>query len=383
MITVVIKHNGNAVINFPCRESELSNKLNSIGAYGEQNAPHFYIEEVKEPEILAKLKGQYVNLDELNYFAKIIAGFCKRELCQLYAAIEIKDSWDVKDLINLTFNLPHYTLIQDVSNMEAVGKAYILAVTGYLPLPTTENEKQMAEKGKAILSSHKYIATNYGLVYEDEGIALQDVYDGEVFPDFRNYRGKALLSAKIEYNGRTEILYLPEEEQAMKKLLARLGAETFSECAIGLVDVALKSGDWMQRVQNVMNCKEIFEANRLLEALQKVKNELDKLSAVANYTNADSADKIITLADKLNWFVYIENIKGNFALGKYYTENFIEFDLNRYLEDYFDYDKFGEYLKNAMYGVFVEGCFIGLKSGHTLADVFSEVESDNMTMGGI
>lgn len=50
MITVKISNDGESThVRFPCRETELEGKLEEIGAYGKQNAPHFYIEDVTEP----------------------------------------------------------------------------------------------------------------------------------------------------------------------------------------------------------------------------------------------------------------------------------------------------------------------------------------------
>lgn len=113
MITVKISNDGESThVSFPCGETELSKKLEKIGAYGGQNAPRFYIEDVTEPMELADLKGRNINLDELNYFAKRLDGFVTKEKRQFYAAMKSEHSWDMKGLINLTFNLAHYMLIQ-------------------------------------------------------------------------------------------------------------------------------------------------------------------------------------------------------------------------------------------------------------------------------
>ncbi len=50
--------------------------------------------------------------------------FDTQEIKQFFAAIYHCKFSQVKDLINLTFNLSRYTLIQDLSSMEAVGRVH-------------------------------------------------------------------------------------------------------------------------------------------------------------------------------------------------------------------------------------------------------------------
>ena len=51
MIHVNISNRGKEDrIRFPCTEGELSRKLEEIGAYGAQEAPHFYIEKGNRPQ---------------------------------------------------------------------------------------------------------------------------------------------------------------------------------------------------------------------------------------------------------------------------------------------------------------------------------------------
>lgn len=383
MITVKISNDGESThVSFPCRETELSKKLEEIGAYGGQNAPHFYIEDVTEPMELADLKGRNINLDELNYFAKRLDGFVTKEKRQFYAAMKSEHSWDMKGLINLTFNLAHYTLIQDVSSMEAVGRIHLLNVNKGLSPEELEKKEWMAKEGKALLSSGRGIATDFGLVFKNETVPFQEIYDGEVFPDY-DYSGTAMVCAEVDYKGFRETLYLPDDELALNKSLARLGAETFEECAIGLDRVCLGSEDWMQRVQDVINSEGIYEANHMLKAMQKVESQLDKLEAVVNYADVDGSAQVIALSENLNEFVYVKGAEDHADIGRYWTEHYAEYELNETLEDYFDYGAFGDDLVYDRCGTFVSGGYICMAGNRELADILGDKEDENMTMGGI
>ncbi|MBE6949869.1 MAG: hypothetical protein E7451_00840 [Ruminococcaceae bacterium] len=113
MITVTVRWGDNyADIKFPCTDSELQSKLEQL----HPAAPHsdsIFILSVQEPTALSVLEDQFLDLDELNYLVKRYERF-----------------HEPRDLINLTFNLPCYTVIQNLSRMEAVGKAHYLTIHG-------------------------------------------------------------------------------------------------------------------------------------------------------------------------------------------------------------------------------------------------------------
>ena len=88
-----------------------------------------YTSAITEPKELSFLKDRLINLDELNYLAKRMDSFFGDEETQFFEAIKLEHFTDMKDLINLTFNLDKYTLIKDVSDNEGVYKANSLAQT--------------------------------------------------------------------------------------------------------------------------------------------------------------------------------------------------------------------------------------------------------------
>ena len=72
------------------------------------------------------LKDSYVNLDELNYLGKRMESFDSLEYDQFLIGISKLEKTGIKDLINLTFNLDHFTLCQDVSSHGKIGREYCL-----------------------------------------------------------------------------------------------------------------------------------------------------------------------------------------------------------------------------------------------------------------
>ena len=123
-----------------------------------------FIEKVVFPNDLWRINNQCINLDDLDYLAHRLESLEQNELNKFYAIIGHEQTSDIVTMINLTFNLHTYTLIQDVSSMESIGMTHILTI----------NRKEMicceldvAEIGKKLLSEHKAIPTIYGLLFKN------------------------------------------------------------------------------------------------------------------------------------------------------------------------------------------------------------------------
>lgn len=128
MIKIRIKNADHEIdIRFPISESELFAKLGEIHAVeGRDAAQSALVTEVYWPEEFSMLKDRFANLDELNYLGKRMESFDTLEYDQFLIGISKLDSKDVKDLINLTFNLNHFTLCQDVSSYGKIGREYVI-----------------------------------------------------------------------------------------------------------------------------------------------------------------------------------------------------------------------------------------------------------------
>lgn len=100
-------------IQFPISENAMYAKLAEIHAAEAADKPHSVsVVEVDWPEEFRFLSGSMVNLDEMNYLGKRMESFDSLEYDQFLVGITKLDtpSPTVKDLINLTFNLDHFTL---------------------------------------------------------------------------------------------------------------------------------------------------------------------------------------------------------------------------------------------------------------------------------
>ena len=384
MIKIRIRNAGHEIdVRFPISESELFAKLAEIHAVeGRNTAQSVYVSEVYWPEEFSALKNWYVNLDELNYLARRMESFDTLEYDQFLIGITKLDSREVKDLINLTFNLNRFTLCQDVSSYGKIGRAYVLNTEGSVPA-YDEDDPKYAAIGKELIDRGLAQITAKGLLIYNPFEKLTEVYDGQTFPEY--YYESPLASAEVGYNDRTELILLPGEELAIKKALARLGAPSDQDCEIKF---SLQNGDgnaWEERIEGIIRSEGLYAANKMLHSLDTGDMDWDKLTAAVELADVKSAANIAAVAEDLEEFGFLSDAKDESDIGHFLVDNVDEYGMNIEMEDYFDFSGFGEHFAEEHDGQFVNGGFVYFDSDRTLDEFLEELESEDegMDMGGM
>ena len=384
MIKIRIRNAGHEIdVRFPISESELFAKLAEIHAVeGRNTAQSVYVSEVYWPEEFSALKNWYVNLDELNYLARRMESFDTLEYDQFLIGITKLDSKEVKDLINLTFNLNRFTLCQDVSSYGKIGRAYVLNTEGSVPA-YDEDDPKYAAIGKELIDRGLAQITAKGLLIYNPFEKLTEVYDGQTCPEY--YYESTLASAEVGYNDRTELILLPGEELAIKKALARLGAPSDQDCEIKF---SLQNGDgnaWEERIEGIIRSEGLYAANKMLHSLDTGDMDWDKLTAAVELADVKSAANIAAVAEDLEEFGFLSDAKDESDIGHFLVDNVDEYGMNIEMEDYFDFSGFGEHFAEEHDGQFVNGGFVYFDSDRTLDEFLEELESEDegMDMGGM
>ncbi len=366
-------------IRFPISESDLYKKLAEIHAIDSSDKQQpVTVTGIYRPEEFSALEGQQVDLDEMNYLAKRMDSFDDREMDQFLIGISMQDEPSLKNFINLTFNLDHFTLVQDISNYGKIGRAYVMNTEGAVPA-NDEDDPKYAALGKRLIDRGLARITAKGLLIYDPFDKLTEVYNGRTFPEYAYT--STLASAEVSYNGHTELLLLPDEELAIKKAIARLGAPSDRDCTFSFYFNYIKNDAWEKRMDGIIRNEGIYEANTLLRALDADNMDLDKLTAAAEYADVDSTKDLIALAEHIGDFVFIKDAEDYETVGRYFAETDPKYDLNLELEDFFDFNGFGEYLAEANSGEFISSGFVCMKDGVELSEILDSDES--MTMGGM
>lgn len=384
MIKIRIRYADNEIdIRFPISENLLYAKLAEIHAIDGKDAPtSAFVTEIYWPEEFSMLADRFVNLDEMNYLAKRMESFDVLEMDQFLIAISKTESHTEKDLINLTFNLDRFTLVQDISNMGKIGRAYVLNTEGAVPA-YDEDDPKYAAIGKDLVDRGLAQITERGLLIYNPFDELREIYDGHAFPEYYD-RADYLVSVAISYNNRSETLLLPDEYLAIKKAVSRLGAPSAEDCT---VDIAFHNveDDWTDRIQSIINTEGIYEANNLLQSLNTVDMDFSKLTAVMEFAGVEKASNIAVLAEHIDDFGFIFDVDSMGEVGHYFVDNIDEYSLNEEMEDFFDFFEFGNYMAEEKEGKFISNGFVYYDGDGQLEELLGRLESEDneMNMGGM
>jgi hypothetical protein len=384
MIKIRIKNSDHEIdVHFPISESELFAKLSEIHAIEGNDPPQrAFVTEVYWPEEMGFLRNHLANLDELNYLGKRMESFDTLEYDQFLIGITMLEKPTEKDLINLTFNLDHFTLCQDVSSYGKIGREYVINTQGSVPAHD-EDDPKYAAIGKDLIDRGLAHLTPRGLLIYDPFDKLEEVYDGQTFPEY--YYENTLASAEVTFNGRTELLQLPGEDLAIKKALTRLGVSSETDCEIQFWLNDGENDRWEERIDKIIRNEGLYAANNLLRTLDSGNTDWEKLTAAVELTGVKNASDIATVAEHLGEFVFIPYIKGEEDIGHFLVDNIEDYVMNPEMEEYFDFYGFGEHYAEQHDGQFVDGGFICFDSDRTLHEFLWELGSgnDGMNIGEI
>lgn len=287
-------------IDFPCLHEHIRYRLEEIGLDG-VNAPKVLVREVEAPRALSCLEGLEVNVDEINYLANEIESLEEIQAEKLYAIAEYKGYKEPKDLINAKFNLDSYTLIQDVRNLEKIGRIHLSTLRGGLTQEELETT-DFAKIGRELIESGKGISTKYGILFRNEEIEYKEAYDGQVFPEGWYGWENRMLEVEIGYDGKSEYVYLPDEELAIRKALKRLGAPSLKACTYQLKGDCFAEREWAEKFQVFLDTESILEVNELTKLLDGHSVYMDKLLKLSKYANAETLGQVRKLAERINEF---------------------------------------------------------------------------------
>ena len=131
--------------------------------------------------VLKRVEMLTVNVEELNYLAKRLDSFDTGEAAQFQAMAHKLELFELKDLINLTFCCQQATVITDFSDLAAVGRNHYMNLHGGSASVDELNALDGKKTARQLIESGSGTITPYGVVY-DNGMKLEQVYDGRFFP---------------------------------------------------------------------------------------------------------------------------------------------------------------------------------------------------------
>ena len=337
-------------------------------------------------DALLTLKGQNVNVDELDYLAKRLESFCELEVRQFEGTAAAMGVSDIESLINLTFCCQQTTVISDFSNLRAIGKEHYLNIhSGGAPVSELDglNAERMARE---LILNEPGTITPYGVVYCN-GMELEQLYTGQVFPDYLYDQCLFAVNAKNLSDPDTEStwMYLPMPDVCLERALlrGRLGDPSdISSLDCEMIGLSSDVFRWAD-----MACETPESLNTAAKAIAKLDdNDMSKFYAAVQYVEPGSASILCELANKMDYFDFYPEVKTAEEYGRHMIMESGHFEYDAELDEFYDFEGYGKQRLDNEQGRFLEHGYICYNGNTPLDEIFSAPDrspGQGMTMGGM
>ena len=334
--------------------------------------------------VLKRTEMLTVNVEELNYLAKRLDSFDTGEAAQFQAMAHKLELFELKDLINLTFCCQQATVITDFSDLAAIGRNHYMNLHGGSASVDELNALDGKKTARQLIESSSGTITPYGVVY-DNGMKLEQVYDGRFFPCYY-YEPNAItvaVTSKAELEDTEHItwLFLPMVQEEIDRALLRGGITDPSEIRLSLED------SWLpHEVLDLLDMDhvDISELNALVQALDEFSDmSIRKYAAAAVMARPHTTEQAKHLAENLDLFDFAPSASTPEEYGKYMIQQSGHFDYDENLDAFYDYEKYGTERMNAEDGMFTDRGYIAYKGYISMEEVMNGSQSSHMVMGGL
>ena len=334
--------------------------------------------------VLKRTEMLTVNVEELNYLAKRLDSFDTGEAAQFQAMAHKLELFELKDLINLAFCCQQATVITDFSDLDAVGRDHYMNLHGGSAKTEELDALDGEETARRLIENGGGTITPYGVVY-DNGMKLEQVYDGRFFPCYY-YEPNAItvaVTSKTEPEDTEHItwLFLPMIQEEIDRALLRGGITDPSEIRLSLED------SWLpHEVLDLLDMDhvDISELNALVQALDEFSDmSIRKYAAAAVMARPHTTEQAKHLAENLDLFDFAPSASTPEEYGKYMIQQSGHFDYDENLDAFYDYEKYGTERMNAEDGMFTDRGYIAYKGYISMEEVMNGSQSSHMVMGGL
>ena len=354
---ITILNGGHRSIELPLSDEELNFQMRQMGI--RETIPKGKLVKVSEKDNpLQKLEGQFLNMDEVNFFARRMEHLTEYERKVLAVYVNDCDVSTIKDLINLTFSMKGLSLLTDFSDASQVGVRLYTDEFSEIP----EEQMDFTEFAKNALKESNVKVLPYGVLV-DHGFELLEVYNGKTFPKFIVSEETVVVVEVQNTTGDREYLYLPTDICSMDKVKERLQVREYREMKVTEVK-NLRLPDTLVSIPEDIN--EIQQLTLFNEMCRKVRRfqeaELKQLAAAVQFTGLINFSNVAYIATHLNEFEINPTVHNDEEYGKYLITESGLFEVDELLLPHINYAAFGADKKAGTFEVsgYVDDGFVGV-----------------------
>lgn len=367
-------------IEFPCDGYHLYANMDKLNIPdSEKPVMQLFVNEINYEE-LKGLENQFVDPDVVNFLAQRMDSFDKNERKKFEAVVKTFNIDNPRELVNLTFNMHYYTLVDDMSDMEKVGKIHML--TRYQALSADNREGyDFYNIGQKLMESETGRLTQYGIIFVNDDLPYEKPYQGNNLPNFE-YDSNKIVTLKLQYGGNTAYVHLPDSPFALARAVARIGAEDLNDCEVSIEHWRSDVQSYRYVFENILKNESAYELNCVIKELDKLYDwQLQKLRAVIDYAKVSDSESIGKLAQNTDKFICYKDVCTDEELARTWIDNHSEYEIHIDLEEYFDFVEYGKDVCNNIDGHYSSTYgFVGVVEGYDIKEILGQHEEQNFTM---
>ena len=326
--------------------------------------------------VLDSIKGTLVNIDQLDYLAKRLDGFCSGEVSQFQAMAHKLGLNDITDFINLTYCCQRTTVITDFSDLEQIGKNHAITMNGgAMPM----NQYQAVDGRKdalQLIQGGGETVTPFGVVY-DNGMKLEPVYNGHQFPVYP-YDGLFMVLEVTPKRGlaegkNPEYLYLPAAEHQIERTLLRIGVTSPHD-----VQIRIDCNELPEKVDKALDIEHLSgddlpALNRMCRVVEPLTEaDMEKLNAVVLMAGPRDIDEVYALVQNLDQFDFVPCVQTPEEYGRYMIQESGRFEFDENLDSFYNYKQYGEQQLQLEDGQFNEYGYVAYHGTMSLEELMTE-----------
>ena len=306
------------------------------------------------------------------------------EATQFQAMAHKLELSELKDLINLTFCCQEATVITDFSDLAAVGRDHYMNLHGGCATVTELEALDGEETARQLIASVGGTVTPYGVVY-DNGMRLEQVYDGQFFPCYY-YEPRATMVAvtpKSEPENTEHIiwLYLPMAQEEIDRVLQRSGIADSADARLRLEHSRLP--DEVNALLD-MEHESLADLNALAQATNNFStDDIKKLGAAVTLAKPQNAEQAKNLVENLDLFDFAPDAHSPAEYGKYMIQQSGHYEFDENLDEFYDYEGYAQQRLNDEDGMFTDRGYIAYKEYFSLEKIMEGGQGGSMEMGGM
>ena len=326
--------------------------------------------------VLNSIQGTLVNVDNLDYLAKRLDGFCSGEVSQFQAMAHKLGLNDITDFINLTYCCQRTTVITDFSDLEQIGKNHAITMNGgAMPM----NQYQAVDGRKdalQLIQGGGETVTPFGVVY-DNGMKLEPVYNGHQFPVYP-YDGLFMVLEVTPKRGlaegkNPEYLYLPAAEHQIERTLLRIGVTSPHD-----VQIRIDCNELPEKVDKALDIEHLSgddlpALNRMCRVIEPLTEaDMEKLNAVVLMAGPRDIDEVYALVQNLDQFDFVPCVQTPEEYGRYMIQESGRFEFDENLDSFYNYKQYGEQQLQLEDGQFNKYGYVAYHGTMSLEELMTE-----------